>query len=59
MAGVEEVRRTAGVTGVVGAAGKASNDDYGKFKFIRYERSSDAVDVRDSSVSYVSGFAVL
>lgn len=31
----------------------------GKFHFIRYERSSDAVDVSDSSVSYVSAFAVL
>ncbi|KAK2767685.1 hypothetical protein FQN54_003843 [Arachnomyces sp. PD_36] len=31
----------------------------GKFNFIRYERSSDAVSVSDSSVSYVSAFAVL
>ncbi|KOC08157.1 DUF52 domain protein [Aspergillus flavus AF70] len=31
----------------------------GKFHFVRYERSSDAVDVDDSSVSYVSAFAVL
>lgn len=31
----------------------------GRFHFIRYERSSDAVDVADSSVSYVSAFAVL
>jgi MEMO1 family protein len=31
----------------------------GKFRFVRYERSSDVVSVRDSSVSYVSGFAVL
>ena len=31
----------------------------GKFHFIRYERSSDAIDVSDSSVSYVSAFAVL
>lgn len=31
----------------------------GRFHFIRYERSSDAVDVTDSSVSYVSAVAVL
>ncbi|OJJ46946.1 hypothetical protein ASPZODRAFT_15635 [Penicilliopsis zonata CBS 506.65] len=31
----------------------------GKFHFVRYERSSDVVDVTDSSVSYVSAFAVL
>lgn len=31
----------------------------GLFHFLRYERSSDAVDVTDSSVSYVSAVAVL
>lgn len=31
----------------------------GRFQFLRYERSSDVVDVMDSSVSYVSAFAVL
>lgn len=31
----------------------------GRFHFLRYERSSDAVDVMDSSVSYVSAFAIL
>lgn len=31
----------------------------GLFHFLRYERSSDAVDVMDSSVSYVSAVAVL
>ncbi|KAJ5765431.1 UPF0103/Mediator of ErbB2-driven cell motility (Memo-related) [Penicillium odoratum] len=31
----------------------------GLFHFLRYERSSDAVDVNDSSVSYVSAFAAL
>jgi len=31
----------------------------GVFRFVRYERSSDVVGVRDSSVSYVSAFAVL
>lgn len=30
----------------------------GKFKFVRYERSSLVEDVRDSSVSYCSAFAV-
>lgn len=31
----------------------------GRFHFLRYERSSDVVDVMDSSVSYVSAVAVL
>ena len=37
----------------------AEKSKKGKFHFVRYERSSDAVDVLDSSVSYVSAFAVL
>lgn len=39
----------------------ASKDEEkkGRFHFIRYERSSDVLDVADSSVSYVSAFAVL
>ena len=56
MAGWEEVERskTSSETGKeVGENGK------GRFKFIRYERSSDVVSARDSSVSYVSAFAVL
>lgn len=31
----------------------------GKFKFVRYERSSEVVSASDSSVSYASAFAVL
>ncbi|KAL5371935.1 hypothetical protein DPSP01_013876 [Paraphaeosphaeria sporulosa] len=31
----------------------------GKFRFLRYERSSEVVSVRDSSVSYASAFAIL
>lgn len=31
----------------------------GRFKFVRYERSGLVEDVRDSSVSYASAFAVL
>ncbi|KAF1814161.1 UPF0103-domain-containing protein [Eremomyces bilateralis CBS 781.70] len=34
-------------------------DEGGRFKFVRYERSSDCVDVRDSSVSYCSAHAIL
>lgn len=30
-----------------------------RFKFVRYERSSDVSRVKDSSVSYASGFAVI
>ena len=33
--------------------------DQGKFHFIRYERSGNVVEGRDSSVSYASAFAVL
>ena len=58
MAGWEEAERSRkGGT----EAGKEKEDEEGKgrFKFVRYERSSDAVSARDSSVSYVSAFAVL
>lgn len=34
-------------------------DQEGRFYFLRYERSSDVEDIDDSSVSYVSAFAVL
>ena len=33
--------------------------DKGFFRFLRYERSSECEKVRDSSVSYVSGYAVI
>lgn len=35
------------------------NDHHARFRFLKYEQSSRCTDVRDSSVSYVSGFAVL
>ncbi|KAI9807845.1 MAG: hypothetical protein M1825_005150 [Sarcosagium campestre] len=35
------------------------NHDGGRFRFVRYERSSEVVDVADSSVSYASAYAVL
>lgn len=35
------------------------NEGQGRFKFLRYERSSLVTDVKDSSVSYCSAFAVL
>lgn len=31
----------------------------GKFRFVRYERSSDVTDISDSSVSYASAYALL
>lgn len=31
----------------------------GRFKFVRYERSSECTKVNDSSVSYASAFAIL
>lgn len=38
---------------------RGGDPDQGKFHFIRYERSGDVVDGKDSSVSYASAFAVL
>lgn len=38
---------------------KGSEEGKGKFKFVRYERSSEVVEVNDSSVSYASAYAVL
>lgn len=39
--------------------GNISEENYGRFKFIRYERSNDVMEVKDSSVSYASAVAVL
>jgi AmmeMemoRadiSam system protein B len=39
--------------------GKVSGEGKGRFKFVRYERSSDVEEVYDSSVSYASAYAVL
>ena len=54
MAGVEEIERLE-----KGNTGDNTASVEGRFKFVRYERSSDAESVKDSSVSYVSAFAVL
>lgn len=51
LAGVEEIEKDA-----------AEDSDEAlkrRFRFLRYERSSDVTSIRDSSVSYVSAFAVL
>lgn len=53
MAGLEEVERLAKEQGTELEEGRR------RFRFTRYERSSDVVSVGDSSVSYVSAFAVL
>ena len=50
MAAIEEIEKS---DGSLGAAGK------GRFKFVRYERSSDVEDITDSSVSYASAYSVL
>lgn len=42
-----------------GKEGEGKGERWGKFKFVRYERSSLVKAVRDSSVSYASAFAVL
>ncbi|EKD17169.1 uncharacterized protein L3040_005391 [Drepanopeziza brunnea f. sp. 'multigermtubi'] len=39
--------------------GKVSPEGKGKFKFVRYERSSEVEEISDSSVSYASAYAVL
>jgi len=44
--------------GVVMAAMEVLNSQ-AKFKFVRYERSSECTKVEDSSVSYASAFAVI
>lgn len=54
MAGVEEVERLE-----ASGQGAQISGPSRRFKFMRYERSSDVFNTRDSSVSYVSAFAVL
>lgn len=53
MTGLKVVERLAKGQGNEVKAGRR------RFRFTRYERSSDVESVRDSSVSYVSAFAVL
>lgn len=47
MAAVEELRK------------EGRGQEFGAFKFVRYERSSDVKKVADSSVSYASAFAAV
>ena len=56
MAAMEELRRRGRV---VEAEEKNEEQDRSRFKFIRYERSSDVMSIEDSSVSYCSAFAVI
>lgn len=58
MAGWEEVERRRDADIEVGKE-RDERGANGRFRFVRYERSSDALSGRDSSVSYVSAFAVL
>ncbi|CAL3970196.1 hypothetical protein PZA11_006469 [Diplocarpon coronariae] len=39
--------------------GKVTGEGLGRFKFVRYERSSEVEEISDSSVSYASAYAVL
>ena len=48
-----------GLQAVNGESQNAAAKQEQRFKFIRYERSSDVTSVKDSSVSYVSAYAVL
>lgn len=50
MAAIETIR---------GGINTADASNLGRFRFVRYERSSNCVSVEDSSVSYASGFAVV
>jgi len=50
MAAIEVLKSTSQIDADSGA---------GKFKFVRYERSSDPEDFEDSSVSYASAYAVI
>lgn len=52
MAGLEEAR------GEMQADGD-EKENWGRFKFVRYEQSSQCEVVRDSSVSYASAFAIV
>jgi len=47
------------LAGLEGLVAEKGEEGKGKFKFVRYERSSDCVSVGDSSVSYASAYAVL
>lgn len=53
LAGVEEAKK------LKEPSSGLDHDLSGKFRFMRYERSSDVIDGKASSVSYVSAFAVL
>lgn len=44
---------------VLEKGGNVSGGGKGKFKFVRYERSSEVDEISDSSVSYASAYAVL
>ncbi|KAI4242967.1 MAG: hypothetical protein LQ352_007135, partial [Teloschistes flavicans] len=54
MAAIEVLREARGAEGNVD-----EREGWGRFKFVRYERSSLVKAVGDSSVSYASAFAVL
>ncbi|KAF2402832.1 UPF0103-domain-containing protein [Trichodelitschia bisporula] len=47
------------IMAAIEAGGLQGEGNVGKFKFVRYERSSLVHHIRDSSVSYCSAFAVL
>lgn len=48
MGAIEEVRKQ-----------QEGKQETGKFKFVRYERSSEVKRISESSVSYASAFAVM
>lgn len=58
MAAVEQLRKNE-VASDTASEGRKGQEVDGRFKFVRYERSSEVKRVSDSSVSYASAFAVL
>jgi len=44
---------------VLESEGKVTGEGKGRFKFVRYQRSSEVEDISDSSVSYASAYAVI
>ncbi|KAL7266399.1 hypothetical protein RUND412_011056 [Rhizina undulata] len=47
------------MAGIEKVLSEESEEGKGRFKFVRYEQSSQCKEVRDSSVSYASAFAVI
>jgi len=58
MAAIEAIEEASEVNEKEMANGRKDGTGKQRFRFVRYERSSHVFNVRDSSVSYCSAFAV-